>query len=94
MQGNLIWNLLGLYPVSTQPILLLSAPFFKSVDVKLGTVDGGVLKIRAPNLNATNIYPQSITVNGKQINTSWIWSDEVYYGVSRLRGNGRASLKD
>lgn len=56
-------SLFRLYPVTSQPIYLVSAPFFKALDIRLGTTDPSkpawesktYLKIRAPNLTAENI---------------------------------------
>lgn len=84
MQGWLVWALLGLYPVSSQPVMLLSTPFFESIDVRLGTAEGAVLKLRAPGLNTTHYYPQKITLNGRVLDTSWFHSDEITYGVSAI----------
>ncbi|KAB5595628.1 Alpha-1,2-mannosidase family protein [Ceratobasidium theobromae] len=84
----LIWNVLGLYPVTTQPVYLLSAPLFRAVDLRLGTTDPAsasyksktYLRIRAPALNANNIYVQGVKLNGKSINRSFVWHDEIVGG--------------
>jgi putative alpha-1,2-mannosidase len=55
--------LLRLYPISSQPIFLVTAPFFKALDIRLGTTNptspasksNTFLKIRAPNLSQQNI---------------------------------------
>ncbi|CAE6448540.1 unnamed protein product [Rhizoctonia solani] len=84
----LLWNLLGLYPVTSQPVYLLSAPFFKAVDVRIGTTDPTsasyksktYLKIRATGLAANNTYVQGVKINGKSINRSFIWHEEIING--------------
>ncbi|CAE6499056.1 unnamed protein product [Rhizoctonia solani] len=84
----LLWNLLGLYPVTSQPVYLLSAPFFKAVDVRIGTGDPTsashqsktYLRIRAPDLDANHPYVQGVKINGKPINRSFIWHDEIING--------------
>ncbi|CAE6504740.1 unnamed protein product [Rhizoctonia solani] len=84
----LLWNLLGLYPVTSQPVYLLSAPFFKAVDVRIGTMDPTsasyksktYLKIRATGFGVNNTYVQGIKINGKSINRSFIWHDEIING--------------
>ncbi|KAF8710831.1 Glycosyl hydrolase family 92, partial [Rhizoctonia solani] len=84
----LLWNLLGLYPVTSQPVYLLSAPFFKAVDVRIGTGDPTsashqsktYLRIRAPDLDANRPYVQGVKINGKSINRSFIWHDEIING--------------
>ncbi|CAE6447050.1 unnamed protein product [Rhizoctonia solani] len=84
----LLWNLLGLYPVTSQPVYLLSAPFFKAIDVRIGTTDPTsasyksktYLKIRAPGLDTKNSYVQGVKINGKSINRSFIWHNEIING--------------
>ncbi|KAG8747635.1 hypothetical protein FRC10_000178 [Ceratobasidium sp. 414] len=84
----LLWNLLGVYPVTSQPLYLVSAPFFRAVDVRLGTStptspsykSRTYLRIRAPNLDATNIYVQGVKVNGKSIDRSFILHSEIING--------------
>ncbi|CAE6460854.1 unnamed protein product [Rhizoctonia solani] len=86
----LLWNLLGLYPVTSQPVYLLSAPFFKAVDVRIGTADPTsasyksetYLRIRAPGLDSNNTYVRGVKINGKSINRSFIWHDEITSGGS------------
>ncbi|KAH7341038.1 glycosyl hydrolase family 92-domain-containing protein [Rhizoctonia solani] len=77
-----------IYPVTSQPIYLLSAPFFKAIDVRIGTTDPTsasyksktYLKVRAPGLDANNHYVQGVKINGKSINRSFIWHDEIING--------------
>ncbi|KAF8610255.1 hypothetical protein BDV93DRAFT_517408 [Ceratobasidium sp. AG-I] len=84
----LLWNLLGLYPVTSQPVYLISAPFFRAVDVRLGTTNPTspaynsktLLRIKAPDLTATNIYVQGVKINGKSINRSFLWHSEIGSG--------------
>ncbi|KAJ7184335.1 glycosyl hydrolase family 92-domain-containing protein [Mycena filopes] len=84
----LLWNLIGLYPVSSQPIFLVAAPFFKALDIRLGTTDPTspasksktYLKIRAPNLSQQNIYVQGLQVNGKNISRSYLLHEELAGG--------------
>ncbi|KAJ6546989.1 glycosyl hydrolase family 92-domain-containing protein [Mycena capillaripes] len=86
----LLWNLIGLYPISSQPIFLVTAPFFKALDIRLGTTDptslasksNTYLRIRAPNLNQQNIYVQGLNVNGKNISRSYLFHDEIAAGAT------------
>ncbi|KAJ7118765.1 glycosyl hydrolase family 92-domain-containing protein [Mycena epipterygia] len=86
----LLWNLIGLYPISSQPIFLVTAPFFKALDIRLGTTNptspasksNTYLKIRAPNLSEQNIYVQGLQVNGKKISRSYLFHDEVANGAT------------
>lgn len=57
-----LWNMMGLYPVSGQPIYLIAAPFFKALDLRIGTANPyqdttkskTYVKIRAKNLSQEN----------------------------------------
>ncbi|KAF9001236.1 hypothetical protein BDZ89DRAFT_1105367 [Hymenopellis radicata] len=88
----LLWNLLGLYPISSQPIFLVTAPFFKAVDIRIGTTDptrpasqsNTFIKIRAPKLSQENIYVQGLTVNGKRISRSFLFHDEIAQGATLM----------
>ncbi|QRV86656.1 glycoside hydrolase family 92 protein [Ceratobasidium sp. AG-Ba] len=89
----LLWNLLGIYPVTSQPLYLISAPFFRAVDIRVGTTaptspsykSKTYLRIRAPNLSLTNIWMsptdvQGVKVNGKAINRSFLMHSEIVNG--------------
>ena len=80
----LIWNLIGLYPVTSQPICVLSAPLFSSLKIKLFDVGpfATELKILAPGLSTSDYYPQSVTLNGQKLNTSWISHSQLPEGGS------------
>ncbi|KAJ7491252.1 glycosyl hydrolase family 92-domain-containing protein [Mycena latifolia] len=86
----LLWNLIGLYPISSQPIFLVTAPFFKALDIRLGTTNptspasksNTYLKIRAPKLSQQNIYVQGLTVNGREVSRSYIFHDEIANGAT------------
>jgi predicted alpha-1,2-mannosidase len=79
----LIWNLIGLYPVASQPVYLLSAPFFSSLKIKLfgDGLFARELSIRAEGLSKENFYPQSVTLDGQKLNTSWISHGQLTNGV-------------
>jgi putative alpha-1,2-mannosidase len=80
----LVWNLLGLYPVVTQPVYLILAPWFDDVHMSVG--NGKTLRITAQNLNvsAGNIFVQSVKVNGKPWNKSWLTHDDLVVGNATL----------
>jgi putative alpha-1,2-mannosidase len=73
----LIWQQLGLYPVVTQPILLICSPWFDDINM---TVNGNhILRITANGLNnqEESYYVQSVKVNGKQWDKNWVKHDEL-----------------
>ncbi|CAK4034552.1 glycoside hydrolase family 92 [Lecanosticta acicola] len=78
----LVFNLIGLFPVSAQPIYLLSAPRFSSLKIKLfgGTSQAKTLCITAPGLSAASYYPQSVTFNGQKLDRSWLHHSELSKG--------------
>ncbi|RMX88259.1 hypothetical protein D0869_01759 [Hortaea werneckii] len=75
----LIFNLIGLYPVSAQPIYLLSAPRFETLSIRLfgGTAQETRLNISAPGISDSNYYPQTVTFNGQKLDRSWMTHYEL-----------------
>lgn len=74
MSSWLVWNMIGLYPVVTQPIYLILSPRFERVNLKLG--DSGVLRIVAKGIEKGS-YIQSLKVNGVRWNMSWITHKDI-----------------
>lgn len=62
------------YPVSAQPIYLLSAPRFETLSIRLfgGTAQETRLNISAPGISDSNYYPQAVTFNGQKLDRSWM----------------------
>ncbi|KAI1331865.1 glycosyl hydrolase [Xylariaceae sp. FL0255] len=72
----LIWQMLGLYPVVTQPVYLLSSPWFS--DVNMSVNGNSTLRISATNLdNSDSFYVQSVKVNGQNWTKNWLEHDDV-----------------
>ncbi|KAL8362825.1 hypothetical protein RB601_008864 [Gaeumannomyces tritici] len=85
MSSWLVWNMIGLYPVVTQPVYLVLAPRFEDVTVTLGE-SGGKLRIVAKGLaEAGNTFVQSLKVNGQPWDRSWV-SHEDLVGKDGARG--------
>ncbi|SMR64573.1 unnamed protein product [Zymoseptoria tritici ST99CH_3D1] len=78
----LVFNLIGLYPVSAQPLYLLGAPRFSSLKIHLfsGTSKETTLAIRANGLSDKSYYPQSVTFNGEKWERSWLSHEELGRG--------------
>ncbi|KAF1962956.1 hypothetical protein CC80DRAFT_399501 [Byssothecium circinans] len=71
----LIWQMLGLYPIVTQPVYLLSSPWFSDLNM---TVNGNrTLRITADGLGADSYYVQSVTINGKKWEKNWFEHEDV-----------------
>ncbi|RAL63288.1 hypothetical protein DID88_004364 [Monilinia fructigena] len=84
MQTWLIWNILGLYPITATPNFLITSPWFESTTINLGprgSSDYGSKKLRITSTGGdgngdTNYYVQSLKVNGKDWDKNWLqWSD-------------------
>ncbi|KAI6853783.1 hypothetical protein KC323_g9164 [Hortaea werneckii] len=75
----LIFILIGLYPVSAQPIYLLSAPRFEALSIRLfgGTAQETRLNISAPGISESSYYPQAVTFNGQKLDRSWMTHYEL-----------------
>jgi putative alpha-1,2-mannosidase len=82
MQTWLIWNMIGLYPVTGQTTFLIHSPWFDSMTIDLGS--GKTLKITArggDNNGDTDYFVQSLKVNGRSWNKSWLtWKDVFAHG--------------
>lgn len=75
----MIWTMIGFYPVATQPIYLILAPMFSNLELKVG-LEKKTLKITAEGLSEENMYVQSLKVNGKPWNQSWLTHDDIANG--------------
>lgn len=78
----LIFNLVGMYPMPGQPLYLLSAPRFSSLNVSLfsGTAVETSLTVLARNLSSTSYYPQKVTWNGEELDRAWLKHREIAQG--------------
>jgi putative alpha-1,2-mannosidase len=67
--------MLGIYPVVTQPVYLLSSPWFPEINM---TVNGNrTLRITATGLGQESYYVQSVTINGVQWTKNWFDHQDV-----------------
>ena len=81
----LVWNILGLYPIVTQPVYLILAPWFDNVTMSVGS-DGQTLTITAEGLDEAggSVYVQSLKVNGQSWNQSWVSHEQLVVGRATL----------
>lgn len=71
----LIWQMLGLYPIVTQPVYLLSSPWFPEINI---TVNGNrTLRITAQGLGEESYYVQGVSLNGEEWGKNWFAHDDV-----------------
>ncbi|KAM9880892.1 glycosyl hydrolase [Verticillium dahliae] len=80
MSSWLVWNMLGLYPVVTQPVYLILAPRFTSYSMKVGV--NGTLRVTAKGID-DGPYIQSLKVNGKEWDKSWVSHEDLLGGDQR-----------
>lgn len=79
MQTWLLWNMIGLYPVTGQTTFLIHSPWYESMTIDLS--NGKTLKITSTGGDGngdTNIYVQSLKVNGESWNKGWLVWDDVF----------------
>lgn len=77
----LIWQMLGLYPIVTQPVYLLGSPWFSDINM---TINGNkTLRILSHNvedsasLGQSGFYVQSVKINGQDWVKNWFSHDDV-----------------
>ncbi|KAL4754332.1 hypothetical protein BDW72DRAFT_214229 [Aspergillus terricola var. indicus] len=79
MQTWLLWNMIGLYPITGQTTFLIHSPWFESLTIDLG--DGKTLEVTATGGDGTgdeNIYVQRLQVNGKNWRKNWLEWDDIF----------------
>ena len=76
MQTWLLWNMIGLYPLTGQTTFLIASPWF-SMTIDIG--GGKSLDVTVTGGNSdTEYYVQSLTVNGQSWNKCWLSWDDVF----------------
>ncbi|PTB41856.1 glycoside hydrolase family 92 protein [Trichoderma asperellum CBS 433.97] len=59
MDSWMLWQMLGLYPVVTQPVYLILAPWFEDISVSVG--GSYTLRIKAQGLSNSSYFVQSLS---------------------------------
>jgi predicted alpha-1,2-mannosidase len=74
MQSWILWNMIGLYPMTGQTTFLIGSPWFKDMTIQLG--GGKTVKMTATGGSNTSFYVQSLKVNGQAWDQNWLsWGD-------------------
>ena len=78
MQSWILWNIIGLYPLTGSTTFLVGSPWFESLSLDLGT--GKTFKVTQTggDINTGSMYVQSLKVNGKPWDKSWVTFDDVF----------------
>lgn len=72
----LIWQMIGIYPIVTQPVYLLESPWFSDINMTINS--NSTLRILAHGLdNANSYYVQSVSINGQPWNRNWFEHNDI-----------------
>ncbi|OTA58965.1 glycoside hydrolase family 92 protein [Hypoxylon sp. EC38] len=73
MGAFVVFGMIGLFPIAGQDVYLISAPFFKEVNIT-SPLTGKTAQIKTVGFDASyeNIYIQNVTVNERPYTKSWI----------------------
>jgi predicted alpha-1,2-mannosidase len=81
MSANYVWGALGFYPVTPGSAdLMFNSPLFTQSVIHLPS--GATMTTNAPQASATNIFVQSLTVNGTATQRNWIAAGMWQNGVT------------
>ena len=76
MDSWLLWNMIGLYPMTGQPIFFIGSPWFTDLTIDLG--NGRKFEITSEGGSEDEFYVQSLKVNGKDWDKGWISFHDVF----------------
>lgn len=79
MQTWLLWNMIGLYPITGQTTFLIHSPWFESLTIDLG--GDKTLKVTSTGGDGngdTKIHVQSLKVNGQNWKKNWLAWDDIF----------------
>ncbi len=72
-----VFSALGFFPMPGSDLYIVGSPFFPQAEINL---PGGVLKIEAPDASLENIYVQSVSFNGEELESPWFTHDMIASG--------------
>jgi putative alpha-1,2-mannosidase len=72
-----VWNAVGLFPVTGQPVYLIGSPIFDAVSLQL---TGQTFTVEARNNSRENIHVQSAMLNGRALGRAYLSVEEVHSG--------------
>jgi putative alpha-1,2-mannosidase len=77
LSSTFIWNYLGIFPVTGQPIMLIGSPTFDNATIK---IDKNKFIIKTINNSRDNIYVRQAKLNGIKLDRAWLHIEEVTAG--------------
>jgi predicted alpha-1,2-mannosidase len=81
MSANYVWGALGFYPVTPGTAdLVFNSPMFTQAVIQLP--GGGTMTVNAPQASGSNIYVQSLKVDGAVSTRSWLPASSWQNGVT------------
>jgi predicted alpha-1,2-mannosidase len=84
-----VFAAMGIFPNPGQDVYLLASPVFSEINIQLG--NEATFTIKAIGLSESNIYVQSATLNGKNLNRAWLRHSELSNGELILQMGAKAS---
>lgn len=85
MQTWLLWNMIGLYPVTGQTTFLIHSPWFEFMTIDLG--NGKTLNITSKGGDGNgdkDFYVQSLRINGKKWRENWVTWKDIFENGGRM----------
>ncbi|GAB7332280.1 hypothetical protein MBLNU13_g04118t1 [Cladosporium sp. NU13] len=83
MQTWILWNMIGLYPLTGQTTFLIGSPWFERLEIDLG--EGKSLLVTSTGGNQEDgYYVQSLRVNGVVWDRAWVEWEDVFERGGRL----------
>jgi putative alpha-1,2-mannosidase len=83
MQTWILWNMIGLYPLTGQTTFLIGSQWFERLEIDLG--EGKSLLVTSTGGNQDDgYYVQSLRVNGEVWDKAWVEWDDVFARGGRL----------
>ncbi|KAF2735141.1 alpha-1,2-mannosidase family protein [Polyplosphaeria fusca] len=77
MESNILWQMIGLWPMTGQTTFLILSPWFPSMTINLS--NGKTLEITTKGGNKdTAFYVQSLKVNGEPWTKSWVTWEDIF----------------
>ncbi|KAB8336740.1 hypothetical protein FH972_021049 [Carpinus fangiana] len=80
----LVWQMMGLYPVVTQPVYLLTSPWFPEMTVSVGINCSLTIVANGLDEASGSVYVQGVRINGEPWNKNWFEHDEVMNQDSKI----------
>lgn len=76
MESWLLWNMIGMYPLTGQTTFLIGSPWFEDLTIHLG--GDRKLEITSSGGSEKSFYVQSLKVNGEDWDRSWLTWEDVF----------------